>query len=281
MTTEIARIVSEAYRWQRRLGNTVIAAPHCHIVADPAHPDIWDCNHADLVTAETDAAIDAVLAAMDLHLHHTPWRVVHTDGFAPDAFLARLALEDFAERPVTIQMVLRGELTARGPEGELRSVTSDADWTALQELIRADHIEGRRTAALDLSPEFTGKVVTAFRAKGSAYHFHLAIKDGQPAAYGAFAKAPNGAGIIEDLFTLPSARRQGIATAMIAAFCDRLRAAGSHTIFLGALATEPPKRLYRRLGFHPVGLARSWVKDVRTIGAPSQSVFERSGHRFA
>ena len=78
MTTEIARIVSEAYRWQRRLGNTVIAAPHCHIVADPARPEVWDCNHADAVTAETDAAIDAVLAAMDLHLHHTPWRVVHT-----------------------------------------------------------------------------------------------------------------------------------------------------------------------------------------------------------
>ena len=263
MTTEIARIVSEAYRWQRRLGNTVIAAPHCHIVADPSRPNVWDCNHADAVTAETDTAIDAVLAAMDLHLHHTPWRVIHTDAFTPDAFLAHLALEDFQERPVTIQMVLRGELAARGPEIELRSVTSDADWSALHDLVRADHVEGRRTAGLDLSPEFTGQVVMAFRAKSSAYHFHLAIKDGQPAAYGAFAAAPNGAGIIEDLFTQPSARRQGIATAMIAAFTDRLRQAGCRTIFLGALATEPPKRLYRGLGFHPVGLARSWVKDVR------------------
>lgn len=263
MTAEIARIVSDAYRWQRRLGNTVIAAPHCHIIADPSRPQVWDCNHADAVTAETDAAIDAVFAAMDLHLHHTPWRVVHTDGFTSDAFLARLALDDFEERPATIQMVLRGELIARAPDIELRPVTADAQWAVLQELARADHVEGRRTAGLDLSPEFTTKVVTALRAKGSAYHFHLAIKDGLPAAYGACAAAPNGAGIIEDLFTLPSARRQGLATAIIAAFTDRLRAAGCHTIFLGALATEPPKRLYRRLGFHPVGLARSWVKNVR------------------
>jgi len=263
MTTEIARIVSEAYRWQRRLGNTLITAPHCHIIADPSRPQVWDCNHADAVTAEADAAIDAVLAAMNLHLHHTPWRVVHTDGFTSDAFLARLVLEDFEERPVTIQMVLRGELTARGPEIALRSVTSDADWAALHDLVRADHVEGRRTAALDLSPDFTGNVVTAFRAKSSDYHFHLAIKNDMPMAYGACAAAPNGAGIIEDLFTLPSARRQGIATAMIAAFTDRLRTAGCHTIFLGALATEPPKRLYHSLGFQPVGLARSWVRDVR------------------
>jgi GNAT superfamily N-acetyltransferase len=264
MTSPIARIVSEAYRWQRRLGNRVIAAPHCHIVADPARPQVWDCNHADAVTAETDAAIDAVFAAMDLHLRHTPWRVIHTDGFTSDAFLARLALEEFEERPLTIQMVLRGELTARGPEIELRSVTLDADWAALHDLVRADHIEGRRTAGLDLSPDFTRKMVAAFRAKSAAYHFHLVIMNGLPAAYGAFAVAPNGAGIVEDLFTLPWARRQGIATAIIAAFTDRLRAAGCHTIFLGALATEPPKRFYHRLGFHPVGLARSWVKDVRT-----------------
>jgi GNAT superfamily N-acetyltransferase len=116
---------------------------------------------------------------------------------------------------------------------------------------------------LDLSPEFSRGMVAAYQAKSSAYHFHLAIKDGVPAAYGAFAAAPHGAGIIEDLFTLPSARRQGIATAIIAASTDRLRQAGCHIIFLGALATEPPKRLYNKLGFHPVGLARTFVKDVR------------------
>jgi predicted GNAT family acetyltransferase len=81
-------------------------------------------------------------------------------------------------------------------------------------------------------------------------------------AYGAYAAAPNGAGMIEDLFTLPSARRRGIATAMIAAFTDRLRAAGCHTVFLGALATEQPKHLYARLGFQPVALARAWIRKL-------------------
>lgn len=263
MTNEIARSIAEAYRWQRRLGNAVLMAQHCHIIADPSCPDLWDCNHADEVTAATDADIGAVFAAMDGHLAHTPWRVIHSDAFTPDAFVARLALDDFTERPATIQMALGGDLRDRGPAIDLRPVTSAADWDALLQLVCANHVEGRSTGNLALSPEFSERVVAAYRAKSGAYHFHLAIKDGTPVAYGAFAAAPNGCGMIEDLFTLQSARRNGIATAMIAAFTTRLRNRGCHTIFLGALASEAPKRLYNRLGFRPVALARTWVKDLR------------------
>jgi len=48
--TDPVRTIAEAYRWQRRLGNTQIAAAHCHIVTDKAHPEVWDANHADEVT---------------------------------------------------------------------------------------------------------------------------------------------------------------------------------------------------------------------------------------
>jgi len=269
MATDLARSIAEAYRWQRRLGNTLVAAPHCHIVADPAHPQVWDSNHADEVTARTDAEIDAVFAAMDRHLGHTPWRVIHTDGFTPDAFLARLALEDFEERPVTIQMALRGGLRDRGAPIDLRPVADDADWDALLQLVLADHAEGRRTNVRDMSAEVSRGMVAGYRAKSGVYHFHLAIEGGVAVAYGAYAAAPNGAGMIEDLFTVPSARRRGIATAMIAAFTDRLRASGCHTVFLGALATEPPKHLYARLGFQPVALARAWIRKLPDSAARS------------
>lgn len=260
MATDLAQGIAEAYRWQRRLGNAQIVAPGCHLVADPAHPDVWDANHADEITARTDAEIDAVFAAMDQHLGHTLWRVIHTDRFTPDAFLARLALDDFEEHPVTIQMVLQGDLTDRGTAIGLRPVVCDADWDALFQLVLADHAERRRTGNIDVSPEVSAGILASYRAKSGAYHFSLATRSGIPVAYGAHAAAPNGVGMIEDLFTLQSARRQGIASAIIAAFTDRLRNAGCHTIFLGALATEEPKRLYRRLGFYPVMLARTWVR---------------------
>ena len=107
MATDLARKIAVAYRWQRGLGSAQIAATHCHIVTDQARPDVWDANHADDVTAETQLEIDSVFAAMNKHLGHTQWRVIHTDCFTPDAFLARLALDDCKEQPVTIQMVLQ------------------------------------------------------------------------------------------------------------------------------------------------------------------------------
>jgi GNAT superfamily N-acetyltransferase len=255
-------MIAEAYRWQRRLGNAQVATDYCHITANQAHPDVWDSNHADDVTAQTDAEIDAVFAAMDQHLGHTQWRVIHTDCFTPDAFLARLALNDFAERPVTIQMVLKGDITDRGAPIELRPVTSRADWNALLQLVLADHKEGLRTSGLDIPSEVSSGIVAGYQAKNGAYHFDLAMQNGSPVAYGGYALAPNGVGMIEDLFTLPTARRQGIAAAMIATFTDRLRAAGCHTIFLGALASERPKYLYSRLGFRPVMLARAWLRKL-------------------
>lgn len=261
MIDALSRTLAEAYRWQRRLGHRLIVETGCHIVADPAHPNVWDANHADEVTAESASDIDAVFAAMDRRLGHTSWRVVHTDGFTSEAFLARLALDDFEERPVTIQMVLEGEITDRGAAVDLRPVVSDEDWQTLLQLVVLDHAEGRRTSGLEVSPEVSAGLVAGYRAKSPQCQFHLVMQDGAPVAYGAHAAAPNGAGIIEDLFTLPSARRQGLATGMIAAFADRLRDAGCHTVFLGALATEQPKHLYARLGFRPVSLARSWVRE--------------------
>jgi hypothetical protein len=42
MATDTAYAIADAYRGQRRLGNISIAASHCHILTDPAHPNVWD-----------------------------------------------------------------------------------------------------------------------------------------------------------------------------------------------------------------------------------------------
>src|SRR3546814_9823202 len=98
VTMELRRLI-EAYRWQRGLGHDIIATPYGRIVTNLAHPTVWDANHADAVTAEQPEEIEALLASMDDHLVHTPWRVVHTDPFTPEAFSARLALDGYAEQP--------------------------------------------------------------------------------------------------------------------------------------------------------------------------------------
>jgi GNAT superfamily N-acetyltransferase len=255
--------IAQAYRWHRRLGARVIETPHCHIVADPTKPNVWDCNHADDVTARTAAEIETLFEAMDLHLAHTRWRVVHTDGFTPDPFLARLAFADFRERPVTVQMALDGDAHFRGaPPPDLRVVETDAAWAALAALARANHVEGLTTGGLEIEPETTAGLVAGYRAKSPACRFHLVYQAGTPVAYAACAAAPNGVGMVEDVFTALPFRRRGVASALIATLVARLRKDGCGVVFIGALAEEQAKGLYARLGFRPVSLVRAWVREL-------------------
>lgn len=257
----LARL-ADAYRWQRRLGHDAVELEFCGIVADPLRPDLWDANHADNVTADSDAAIDAVLAAMDAHLGHSDWRVVHTDSFTPERFLARLAYEGFEERPVVVQMICDKLKPTGGAEVQFVAVKDQREWDVLAMLVAADVEEGKRTGGLDLDMDFVRDMVGNYRLKLPYYQFYLAVRDGKALAYGAMAIAPNRLGMIEDLFTLQSARRQGIASSLIAFFDRELRAAGCHSVFLGAVAEEEAKTLYYNLGFRPAMLTRCWVKNV-------------------
>lgn len=253
-----ARRIVEAYRWQRALGHEVIDTPFGRIVADPSCPDVWDANHADTVTAATPEQADALFAATERYLAHGSWRVIHTDPSTPDPFTARLALDGYAEQPATIQMVLDGQVPAV-PGSDVRPVTSEGDWAALAGLVRRDHEEGARTGGKRLSPAVTDAIVAGYRAKGDPYRFHLAHAEGRAVGYGAMAAAPSGAGMIEDLFTLPAYRKRGIATGMIAGFAATLAEEGCACVFLGAQVGGEARHLYAKLGFRPVMLTRCWV----------------------
>jgi hypothetical protein len=149
------RLVADAYRWQRRLGHPPVETPYCGIVADPAHPALWDANHADNVTADRDEMIDAVFTAMDRNLGHSDWRIVHTDAFTPEPFLARLAYLGFKARPVVIQMICRDPLKkSETPGVRLIEIDNDEGWRELTRLVRHDQEQGKRTGALGLGDGF-------------------------------------------------------------------------------------------------------------------------------
>ena len=143
----------------------------------------------------------------------------------------------------------------------LRPVVRDEDWEALLPLVAVNHGERQDLADLGLTAAFSWRMTEVWRNKNPAYTLYLAIEDDAPVAYGGCGAAPGGVGMIEDLFTLPVARGRGVARGMIAALVDRLRRAGCRAVFLGAVAEDWPKRLYARLGFRPVGLAQTWVRE--------------------
>lgn len=254
------RAIAETYRWHRGLGHDTRQLDSARIVFDRQHPNVWDANHADTVSATTVREIAAVLEALDVYLAHSDWRVVHTDLFTPEPFVARLALEGFEEQPAVIQMALQGRVRAQ-PATNLRLVETEDDWSVLADLVARDHDEGLRTGGRSITSDVTDGIVAGYRAKVPSCRFFLATSDDDAVAYGSFAAGASGAGIIEDLFTLPQHRGHGIASGMIAAFADWLQAEGSSIVFLGALVGERARHLYAKLGFRPVMLTRTWVRQ--------------------
>ncbi len=59
---------------------------------------------------------------------------------------------------------------------------------------------------------------------------------------------------VKRLYVLPQRRRQGVATALLRALIGHARALGYRRLLLDTLAEmEPARRLYRGLGFRPIG----------------------------
>jgi GNAT superfamily N-acetyltransferase len=192
--------------------------------------------------------------------------MVIVDSLTPDPFVARLALNGYAELTPTLQMVLDGPLAARPARAtqslEFRAVTTDDDWQSLYPLVRANHIEGSSSHHLELDAEVTGSTVAVYRSKTSVSRFFLVRCDEVVCAYGSAVVAPYGMGIVENLFTLQEYRRRGIANAIISHAVDYARERGMGPMLIGPHVTETPKTFYAALGFVPQCVTRQYFREV-------------------
>ncbi len=251
--------LAEAQDWCEALGHTSVQGRHCRLVADPAHPQVWSANHASGVRATTPEAIDQTLGDIEAAFVHSPYRVVDADAFTPAPFVARLALEGWQEQPAVILMALEGPLApVRSPPLEIAPVETQEDWRELRRLHQMDFADGGPAGLI--SPEVADGLFQAVRKKAGVGRIFLARLDGRACAKGMAIPAPGGFGIVDDVFTDPEARRQGVASALIARCVGHLREQDAQIPFLTARVSDSPKRLYARLGFRPQMLARRWVR---------------------
>lgn len=266
---ELQQRISSVFAWHRAFGNAATETQFGLFVSNDAIPDIWDANHVSLVTAASDADIEAVHSQLDLHLANCRHRAATTDLFTPDAFTASLALRGYKERPVTIQMVLyQLNLPATLPEITIEPVKSDGDWAVLKALVRADHDEGARSGGVPFDDDIVDSMVSTYRKKAAIQHFFVARAGSIACAYGSAVCGPENMGMLEDYFTLPSFRGRAIAAALVAHCINYLKQRDYSTIFIGAHAKERAKHLYHRLGFEPVMLTRQWLKSLSSAQTP-------------
>jgi len=259
---DLARRACETYHFHAAIGMDVVEDSFCVSLQDTGHPDVWDRNRILDITARTGAEIDKTMAFASAQANLVGYSYISATPFTSPAVIARLLLDDYQEQTPVIQMVLRGDLTTKRPPGfRIQPVLTDNDWQRLHELVRIDHSEGARTQGHILDVQVTRGIVEGYRGKAGPCQFFLASLDDVLCAYGSATKAPNGMGMVEDLFTLPAFRRRGIATSLISACVEHLRQDTCEDILIGSLATEPPKALYRKMGFQPVCVTRSFLKQ--------------------
>ncbi len=251
-----AQRVATARQWFRLLGHQPIAGGGTTIVASPWAPNVWDGNFA---TADAGADPAAVIAALDMQMQHSDWRVINADILNDPEFEAAIALADFRQGAPIIEMLADGPIASSKPLAPItvRPVSTDTDWLALAALVRIDHAEGKRTGTL--SDAVGEGLIEVMRHRSPPSEFLIISLEGRDVGYGMIVACPDGLGLIESLFTVPEARGQGVMSAFIVEAAARLRAQGCDGIFLDAHAEDRPKQLYASLGFRPVAVARRWA----------------------
>jgi len=252
------------------LGGQVLSRPGYVGVREDAAPVVYDVNHLQL---GPEARSDAAFRMLEEIFGDRAYRRVMTDPLSAPACVAALAQADF-EPDATLQGLLTGALRGPAPEPwEIRPVDSERDWQRLDRLVRADHVEvDQRTGKDVYSEALTEEMQRVRRRVAPEVQFFLAWAEGE--AVGFFSSWPGkgGVGMVEDLFTLPEHRGQGIARALIHCCVADARARGARSVLIGSEPDDTPKRLYAAMGFEPTCLTTAWtMRTVEPVAAEERS----------
>ena len=214
---------------------------------------------ATALRATTSRATAATLARCDELVDGTCGRVL-IDPHTPPAVEAHLALEDW-RLDAQLQLVLPAEVVTDPADPQPRPVAEDEDWQRLGELFRLDHLEEDAKAGRRPRPAAdTLAAVALRRALTPGAEYFTVERAGVPLAF--FGVWVDGRiGLIEDVFVRPDARHQGLASAMLRFAIGHARARGAGPITIAAAVRDTPKHIYARLGFRPVAVTRSWLRD--------------------
>lgn len=205
--------------------------------------------------------VAAVLARSAEVLAEPCSRVV-VDDRMPQAAEAWLAAHDW-ELDTLLQLVLPAAVAPPPPTRALRPAT-DADWTGIAALFRLDHEE--EDARAGVPPRPAAATDAAVRLRRSLLPAVTYFVDDAVTAFVGAWPGDSGVGMVEDVFVRGDARGAGLATDLLRAAVAHVRAHGGGPVVIGAEVTDTPKHLYRRFGFRPTSVARSWLRPAAAGG---------------
>jgi len=240
------------------LGGSTVQHDHFKEVSHPAAPEHPLGNFVHLVRNDAGAAAQALLGADGTPATASRRRVV-IDAGTPDELEAVLALQDW-RLELQLQLVLPPTTPVVTPTSTVRPATDEADWKAITDLLRNDHLEEDGRHGDPPRPlAQTQEAVALRRSLGPDVEYLLAEQGDRVIGCIAIWVRGKGVGLIEDVFVRTEARGAGIATQLLRHAVHRGRRRQAREIIIGAEIKDTPKHLYAKFGFAPAAVLRSFV----------------------
>ncbi|HLV61209.1 MAG TPA: GNAT family N-acetyltransferase [Fredinandcohnia sp.] len=235
--------------------------PFGRALRDPQHPLIYDVNC--LRAAVGRPSMDELWTAFR-KIGGRSTRYQRVVSRAPETirWLDELLLPRGFSRQACVAMVHRGGVPrAPVPEGyEIHLV--DREDRALIEKVCASQDSVRRKEAwygTVVSEQMDEMALRQMRLGGA--EFLAAVTRTGRVAGSLLLWCHDGVGFIADVGTVPSHRRKGIASALVAAATVVAREKGCDLVALTARRDDAPRRIYERLDFQVVGESVDWVRS--------------------
>jgi GNAT superfamily N-acetyltransferase len=254
---ELIARVCETYGAYLALGNETFVAGGATFVRNRAIPNRYDANHVAHVRVETPRDIEALLRRVDTEFDGYTHRAFYLDAMTPPQFTARLVLDGGYTINEGLLLILEGDLQAAPRSADIRLVLDEAQWQAVFEMERmwwATYPPGSR-APFEQN-------VRQIRGTSPPVRWWLAYVDGLPRAFFNSWEGTNGVGQVEDLFTHPDYRHQGLATSLLAHCVADVRKHGAGPVLIGSDPGDTPKHMYASMGWRPLFVTRHFVKQL-------------------
>ena len=219
------------------------------VARTPELPRVWSANQV-VVTRPIQSA-DA-LALVERHLGDLPYRHLVIEHDASGPTLQREFREDGWKVERELNLVLSGPPDRAADTTAVIEADSEAALALMARWAGED-------PELDLSAEDLDQVVEfsrrTWRAR-SARVLGMLGDDGELAAM-TLVFSDGRTAQVEDVYTVPEARRRGFARALVTRAAEIAHQLGPEMVFIIADDNDWPKELYGKIGFEPVG--RAWL----------------------
>lgn len=185
------------------------------------------------------------------------------DGLQADLSFRRLLVRDAALAGELVGRGWRDEpLVVLGRDGALEPPAA----AALAEEVPYGHVRALRDEWLRSEPWASGEEEVRDAKEADRRLFaatptraFATFEQGRPLAYALLLDGGRD-GMLEDVYTTPSARGRGLATAVIAAVLHAARAERHELVFVPTDADGRARALYKRLGFEPLAISHRLMK---------------------